>query len=195
MDKGEIKRRLDCCNPCCIEDDRFIPSAVLLPLFEKNGEWHVLLTLRSANLPTHQNQISFPGGALDQGESPVEAALRETHEEMGIKPDDVEVLGTLDEIVTITKYRITPFVGIIPHPYKYCVCEAEIAEVIEMPLSKLCEHEVYREENKIIFGGKPYPVYYFNCGRHVVWGATARILKQFLEVAMGWSAPACRHNG
>ena len=189
MKKEIIAEKLKACEPCCVPDGPFQPAAVLMPLFEKESKWYVLLTLRSADLPTHKNQISFPGGRLDQGEDALAAALREAHEEVGIRPEDVEILGRLDEIITITKYRITPFVGIIPYPYPLRVSENEIAEVIELPLETFLDPKICRVDNTWSFEGKSYPVYYFSFGRHIVWGATARILKQFLEVVMGWQEP------
>jgi len=189
MEKEAIIEKLRRLAPYCVSDARFEPAAVLMPIFKKEDKWHILLTLRSADLPTHKGQISFPGGRLDEGEDTQTAALRETHEELGIKPQDVELLGRLDDIVTITKYRITPFVGVIPYPYPFRVSEREIAEVIEIPLETFLDPKIYRKDASWSFEGKTYPVHYFSCGRHMVWGATARILIQFLEVVMDWKEP------
>ncbi len=189
MEKKDIKERLKAREPGIIEDAGLRPAAVLMPLFEKHEEWHMLFTLRSPDLPTHQNQISFPGGQIDEGEDALHAALREAEEELGIRPEDVEVIGRLDEIITITRFRITPFIALIPYPYTFRVSEDEIAEVIEIPLNSFMDPEIFRRDDSWRYEGKPYPVYYFTVGRHTVWGATARILKQFMELVMDWKEP------
>ena len=189
MNKEEIRERLESHKPIRIDNPSLIPSAVLIALFEKGGQWHVLLTLRPPDIASHQNQICFPGGRADEGEKALEAALREAEEEMGIKPEDVEILGRLDDILTITYYRISPFVGVIPYPYPFKVSEKEIAEVIEIPLADFADPKNFRRDDNWKFQGHYYPVYFFNCGKHVVWGATAKIMKQFLELALDWSEP------
>lgn len=189
MDKEAIRKKLSKHKPLRVNDERFKRSAVLMPLFMKNGEWHVLFTLRSANLPTHKSQISFPGGGLEEGEKALDAALRESKEEMGIESEDVDVLGRLDEITTITKYRITPFVGVIPYPYNFTVNTAEIAEVIELPLEMFLNPKVFRKDESWTFNDSRYAVYFFDVAGYTIWGATAKILKQFLEVAMDWVEP------
>lgn len=140
-------------------------SAVLVPLFLREGRPHLLFTRRPPTLKSHGGQISFPGGVREQGDlTPLHTALRETKEELGIAPELVEVLGMLDEIPTITRYRILPFVGVIPGELRYLPSAEEIEEIIEAPLSEL-------EERAPRF-------FYF--GRHLVWGATARILHNLL---------------
>jgi 8-oxo-dGTP pyrophosphatase MutT (NUDIX family) len=193
--REEIKEKLEGHQPARIEDQEFKPAAVLMTLFKKSQrpegqkEWHVLFTLRSPDLPTHKNQISFPGGQVDQGETALQAALREAREEVGIRTHDVEVLGRLDDIITITRFRITPFVGAIPYPYEFQVSEDEITELIKIPLENFLDHNIIRRDTSWQYQGRPYPVYYFHVGEHVVWGATARILKQFLELVLDWKEP------
>jgi len=189
LDKSEIKDKLAKHEPFCLDNSSLKPAAVLLPLFKKDDRWHVLLTRRSPHLPTHRNEISFPGGVLDEGEKKLEAALRETHEEVGIKPEDVDVLDRLDEVGTMTNFCITPFVGVIPYPYTFTVSEDEIAEIIEIALDSFTEPENYRRDDTWLFRGKTYPVYYFNIDGNVVWGATAKILKQFIEIVLDWREP------
>jgi len=189
MNKEDIRKRLESHKAIRIENPSLTPSAVLITLFEKGGQWHVLLTLRPPDIASHQNQICFPGGRADEGEKALEAALREAEEEMGIKPEDVEILGRLDDILTITYYRISPFVGVIPYPYPFKVSEKEIAEVIEIPLADFADPKNFRRDDNWQFQGHYYPVYFFNIGRHVVWGATAKIMKQFLELVLDWKEP------
>lgn len=165
------------------------PSAVLLPLFRKEGEIYLLFTRRTESVKDHKGQISFPGGTQDEGDEELwVTALRESYEEIGVKSEDVKILGELDDITTITNYCISPFVGVIPYPYEFVVNKAEIAELIEVPISALLDPKIFTEEKAYIYQGRLYPVYYFNYGKTVIWGATAKILKQFLELIFGWSA-------
>jgi len=165
------------------------PSAVLLPLFRKDGEIHLLFTRRTEGVKNHKGQISFPGGVQDEGDESLQAtALRESLEEIGVKTEEVKILGELDDITTITNYCISPFVGVIPYPYEFVVNKAEIDELIEVPIPALLDPKVFTQENAYIQKGRPYPVYYFNYGDTVIWGATAKIVKQFLELIFGWKA-------
>ncbi len=165
------------------------PSAVLLPLFWKEGESYLLFTRRTESVKDHKGQISFPGGTQDEEDEDLwVTALRESYEEIGVKSEDVKILGELDDITTITNYCITPFVGVIPYPYEFIINSAEIAELIEVPVSALLEPKVFKQGDTYIHQGRPYPVYFFNYGKTVIWGATAKIVKQFLELIFGWKA-------
>ena len=165
-------------------------AAVLIPLYEREGQYHVLFTLRTEHVEHHKGQISFPGGAADPEDPDLEfTALRETFEEIGVRPDDVEVLGRLDDIVTITNFLVTPYVGVLrgPVPYPFRHNEHEVAELLEVPLSHLMEEANVVQETREI-GGRPTPTYSYRFGEHVIWGATARILRGFLDLL----APALR---
>lgn len=159
------------------------PAAVLLPLYEKEGEYYILLTKRTQKVEHHKGQISFPGGARHEQDRDLrDTALRETFEEIGVRPEDVEILGELDNMGTLTSnFLITPFVGIIPYPYKFIVNQDEIEELIEVPLSALVDEKNLREEFYIIEGTQ-YRANIFDYKGHVIWGATARILKQFVDL-------------
>lgn len=159
------------------------PAAVLIPIYKKSGKYHVLLTKRTEELEYHKGQICFPGGSRhDTDGSLRETALREAYEEVGIRPEDVEILGELDGFGTLTSnFLITPFVGVIPYPYKFTVSEHEIDELVEVPLSALADDSNYWEEERSAEGvtGKAS---FFKYKDKVVWGATARILKQFIDL-------------
>jgi 8-oxo-dGTP pyrophosphatase MutT (NUDIX family) len=158
-------------------------SAVLVPLFVRGGEPHVLVTRRPETLRTHAGQISFPGGSRDpEDDTPLHTALRETHEELGMPPDRVRVLGMLDEVPTLTGYRIIPFVGAIPADARYQPSADEIAEVIEVPLWHLMDPKRRRIEKRTALG-REFDVYFYDYGEHVIWGATAHILTNLLQLA------------
>ena len=162
--------------------DGLTPAAVTVPLFLKDGTWCVLLTRRTRNVRHHKGEISFPGGAMDREDaSLLETALRETEEEVGIRREDVTVLGELDDIRTLSRYRVSPFVVTFPYPYPYVVCDAEIDELIEIPLVGL-QKEARLEERPARYEGNSAVVYFYYYRSVVVWGATAKILKQLLDM-------------
>jgi 8-oxo-dGTP pyrophosphatase MutT (NUDIX family) len=148
-------------------------ASVLAPLFWRGEEPWALLTMRPLTLRTHPGQISFPGGGRDLGDvTPLHTALRETHEELGIAPDDVDVLGMLGSMPTITAYYVTPFVGVVPSGVALTP-NAEVAEVLEAPLWRL------RREKRVFFHAER-DVFVWDDARHAVWGATWRMLDQLV---------------
>ncbi|MFC2039521.1 NUDIX hydrolase [Chloroflexota bacterium] len=162
------------------------PAAVLLPLYHKDNEYHILLTKRTEKVAYHKRQICFPGGARHpEDRSLADTAVRETLEEIGIRPQDVEILGELDDIGTVTsKFLITPFVALIPYPYEFVVNSDEIEELIEVPIPALLHRGCHREEF-YAHQGKHCWVCIYQLGDKVIWGATASILKQFLDLVFG----------
>lgn len=166
------------------------PSSVLVPLFMKEGERHLLFTKRTDNLRHHPGQISFPGGRKDESdESLWETALRETEEEIGVKREHVKFIGELDDMLTSTQYRITPFVASIPYPYEFVVNDAEIETIIEVPIKLLMNPDIFEIRFREYFNVK-VKVYYFHIGPEPIWGVTGRIVKHFLDVAY----PALKDN-
>jgi len=157
-------------------------AAVLVPLFNKNGNCHLLFTKRTDLVKYHKGEISFPGGMVDEEDVSLEkTALREAFEEIGLKEADVQLIGGLDDIVTTTQFIVTPFVGLFPYPYPFETSSVEIAELIEVPLSFLLSGENCAEK-EINWMGRKDLVYAYQYGKHTIWGATARILKQFLDL-------------
>jgi 8-oxo-dGTP pyrophosphatase MutT (NUDIX family) len=157
-------------------------AAVLIPLLFKRGVWHVAVTQRTHDVEHHKGQISFPGGACEPRDANlVVTALRETHEEIGVPPAAVEILGALDDFPTITDFVVTPFVGIIPHPFDYDPNPAEVERVVEVPIPFLCEPDHVRTEQRV-HDGQVFDVLFWDYGPHVIWGATARMLKGLLDL-------------
>ncbi len=160
------------------------PAAVLLPLYLYAGEWHVLFTLRTNLVETHKGQVSFPGGRVDPGDtSRVDTALREAEEEIGLRRSDVTVLGQLDELLTVTQYHITPIVGVFPWPYSFVLSTAELSEVFGAPLSWLANPaHLEIQEREPLVPGRKIPVYYLHYHSYTIWGATARMLLNLIDV-------------
>jgi len=166
-----------------ISDKRLTEAAVLVPIFCKGGEYHILFTQRSNKVPYHKGQISFPGGARHKSDSGLlETAIRESWEEIGVEPKDVEILGELDDTRTTTSsFVISPFVAFIPYPYEFKVSPDEIDEIFDVPISALiCEANVRQERN--VAGNEIVPGCSYEYGGWLIWGATAGILQQFLEI-------------
>ena len=158
-------------------------AAVLVPLFVREGMLWIVFTRRTETVEHHRGQISFPGGAEEEDDRDLSAtALRETHEELGILPQDVRLLGALTPIVTVTDFYVAPFVAAIPQPYMFAPAESEIAEVVEAPVTALSDPAV--KETKFL-PGRDEPVLFYRYGEHVIWGATARILAELLEALGG----------
>lgn len=151
-----------------------IRAAVLVPLFLKEGRLSVLLVKRAKDLPYHPGEVSFPGGRCeDEDPSLEEAALREAYEEVGLDPKDVEVVGRLDDVVTTTRFLVSPFVGVIPYPYSFRPNE-EVEEVLLIPLCAFKEHKAERR----FYQGQE--TFFYEVEGHMVWGATAKILRELV---------------
>jgi 8-oxo-dGTP pyrophosphatase MutT (NUDIX family) len=161
-----------------------LPSAaVLLPLYEKGEEYYILFTRRTETVQYHKGQISFPGGAKhEDDDSLVDTALRECAEEIGVDAKEVEVLGELDDIVTRTSnYIVSPFVATILYPYPFEINQDEVEGIIEVPLAALLDKRNFREETQFDESG-PHIAYFYEYNGQVIWGATAQMLKQFLDL-------------
>jgi 8-oxo-dGTP pyrophosphatase MutT (NUDIX family) len=158
-----------------------VPAAVLLPLFLRNGKYCLLFTKRTNHLMHHSGEISFPGGALNPEEEPEQGALRETWEEVGIHPAHVEILGLLDDFYSIHNYLVTPFVGLIPGDYPYSVNPDEIERIIEAPVAHFLDPAVLRIEPRQ-WQRRTFMVRHYDFRGDDIWGLTAAILAQFLEI-------------
>jgi len=165
-----------------IDDPSLRPAGVLLVVYPKDGEYCVLLNKRSQLVEYHKGEISFPGGSVDPEDGTLLAtAIRETHEEMGILPDDIEYLGDLDDMPTISHFLINAFVATIPYPYDFKPSEFEVAEVLEVPISHLRREASVRWESRLRDGKvRTSPTYVYD--GHVIFGATAMVLENFLDI-------------
>jgi 8-oxo-dGTP pyrophosphatase MutT (NUDIX family) len=158
-------------------------AAVLVPLLVRDGAPHVLFTKRPTTLRHHAGQYSFPGGSRDpEDTTPLHTALRETREELGIDVSGVRVLGALDEVPTLTEFRIQPFVGVIPQGLEYRPNPDEVEFILEVPLPHLMEPSLRRTERHHVRGVE-YEVDFYTYGSHVIWGATGRILRNLLRLS------------
>jgi 8-oxo-dGTP pyrophosphatase MutT (NUDIX family) len=185
--------------PSALLSDTLRPAAVLVPLLKiylkelDETSWHVLLTRRSDTLIEHTGQVAYPGGRSDDDDSSPEAtALREAQEEIGIKPEDIRLLGRLESILTITNYLVTPVVGVIPWPYEFELAANEVSRVFTIPFTWLADPNSYRIEQREIpqayssvLQGNKYPVIYFNLyDGEVLWGVSAEITMRLIKTLL-----------
>jgi 8-oxo-dGTP pyrophosphatase MutT (NUDIX family) len=163
------------------------PSAVLAPLYAgAHGLAHVVLTRRTWGLRTHRGEVSFPGGRIEPGESPVDGACREAQEEIGLDPVTVEIIGELDHLATVSSGSfIVPYVGVLPGRPDTHPNPAEVETVLHVPLAELADPAVFREERWTFPGGRVQPITFFELVGDTVWGATAALLRQLIGIATG----------
>ncbi|WP_061931612.1 CoA pyrophosphatase [Aureimonas sp. AU22] len=156
-------------------------AAVLVPVVDRPGEAGVILTTRAAHLRKHSGQIAFPGGSVDASDPSVEAAaLREAHEEVGLDPDRVEVIGRLPRYRTTTGFRITPVIGIIEAGFVPRPDPSEVADAFEVPLGFLMNAANHAKGSRV-WEGKPRYFYTMPFGDRYIWGVTAGILRTLYE--------------
>jgi len=155
-------------------------AAVLIPLIQERGAWHILYTRRTERVESHKGQVSFPGGACDQGEtSPEDTALREVEEEIGVGREAIRILGRLASMVTITSYRVTPVVGVLDWPAVFRLSEHEVERIFTVPLAWLSDP---RNRWELPFpGSQRGVVVYHPYDGEIVWGATARMTVDFVN--------------
>ena len=182
-----IQEKLGQRAPQRLKIPEFIPSAIILPLFEKNGEAHILLTVRTDTVAHHKGQVSCPGGAWETQDASLEAtALRETEEEVGIPAGHITLIGQLDDFPTITNFMVTPYIGTIPYPYQSNINREEVAELLEVPLALFLNDQHFEMKEKT-FNGKRYPVYYYYFNHAIIWGVTGFILNRFIELVFDYN--------
>ena len=197
----KLKEQLNQSQPLFIGEETAFRSAVLIPFVQVDGEWHVLFEVRSFTLRKQPGDISFPGGQIDSTDStPLEAALRETHEELGVDPKSIDIVGALSPYIASPSFVIYPFVATIDiNQINYNTDEVE--EVLTVPLTWLLNYEPYMHLVSVqpvpsadfpfekIANGMQYQwrvrsmeEWFFDYEKYTIWGLTARILKHFIEI-------------
>ncbi len=158
-------------------------AAVLVPFFEREGDYHLLFTLRTSNMPTHKGDVSFPGGRADKEDaSLLHTALRESEEELGLRPADVRPIGPLDDLRThATDYIVTPYVGVIPYPYDFQPNAWEVAEIFSVPFAFLEDLSNLNAETWL-YDGATIPIQTYRYRGYKIWGATQRMIENVLDI-------------
>ncbi len=171
-------------TPRHIDHPAAADAAVLILFHSREGEPHVIFTERTNYVEHHKGQMSFPGGACDEGDDCLETtALRETYEEIGVRREDVRIIGQLDDMVTVSNFRVTPYVGLLTAEtdYSFTINDHEVAKVVQVPLSFLLEEQNMELEVRE-HQGREVLVPAFCYEGHRIWGATARMLHQLIEL-------------
>ena len=185
-DHDQVKRALRALlahrKPDRVEDaDEYTHASVLLPLFIKDGRYWILFMRRTHTVEYHKGEVSFPGGSVDARDTSLEqTALRETFEEVGIREEDIEILGQLDDMLTATsRFIVHPFVGIVPFPYAFTLNKREVDYLIEVPLRFFLE-DARPQFVTMSYDGESFETPAFIYKNTIIWGATQRILDNFL---------------
>jgi len=176
-------------------DSTYLHASVLIPLFQEDGGYKVLLTKRTNRVEHHKGQISFPGGRVDEGDASLkQTALREAHEEVGLISDHVKILGQLDDALTVvSNFIVHPFVGLIPNPYPFRINPYEVEKLIQVPLNIFFPEDSIHKDDSIDFEDLTYSGPFYKYQDNIIWGATARIMENFIEIVGGKiSLPAGR---
>jgi len=176
----QIRKHLASLDPRKLSNGYLREAAVLMPIFKENDEYHLLLTRRTDEVETHKGQISFPGGMREGKEALLETAIRETFEEIGIDRGRIEPLGRFHDYLSITRFRVTPFVGIIRTPFQTKRQVNEVAEILPVPFNVFLDPDNPRAR-KHAYPGRDLDVYFYPYGTHQIWGLTARIIKDFFD--------------
>lgn len=179
---ARLAHELDIRRRNVVTADGYRKAGVLVPLITESREFSLLFTRRTDTVETHKGQISFPGGMVDaDDENIVHTALRELHEEIGIPQKMVHVLGLLDDLPTPTGFIITPVVGVLEFLPALRINTDEVAEVFEVPLQFFANPKNTRMEKREI-NGRSHEIWFFDKGKHNIWGATAMIVRSLLQV-------------
>jgi 8-oxo-dGTP pyrophosphatase MutT (NUDIX family) len=164
-----------------IDAPQYRRASVLVPLIRNHDNWSILFTRRAENMAAHSGQIAFPGGAVEEAETLLDAATREAWEEVGIPRQKVEIIGRLDDLITNSGFLVAPFVGVLHESPAYVMQESEVVEVFEVPVDALLD-PAKPEVRYVAFRNRRYPAYYYVHKHYEIWGLTGRMLKSFLDL-------------
>ena len=154
-----------------------IDASVLIPIIDRPQGLSILFTQRSQNLKHHPGQVSFPGGRAElNDQDAIATALRECHEEIGLRPERVNILGRLETCLTGTGFKVTPIVGLVEEPLALQLALDEVSEIFEVPLPLLLENNRYRTDCVELPNGESRTFYIFDYPERYIWGATAKML-------------------
>ena len=191
--RDQLERSLSNLEPKAETEWDATPAAVLIPLYQEDGDWKLLYTRRTDSVDVHAGQVSFPGGQIEDADvSIVATALREAQEEIGLNPEDVETLGQLNPLFTVTQFLVTPIVGVIPWPYPLRTSPTEVARTFGVPISWLADPgNLEVKEREPLVPGRSIRVYYFKeYEGETIWGVTARITVNLLQMLDANSLPS-----
>lgn len=191
--RDQLERSLSKLEPKAETEWDATPAAVLIPMYQEDGDWKLLFTRRTDSVDVHAGQVSFPGGQIEDADvSIVAAALREAQEEIGLNPEDVEILGQLNPLFTVTQFLVTPVVGVIPWPYPLRTSPTEVARTFGVPIRWLADPgNLEVKEREPLVPGRSIRVYYFKeYEGETIWGVTARITVNLLHMLDAASLPS-----
>jgi 8-oxo-dGTP pyrophosphatase MutT (NUDIX family) len=182
-----IKEMLSTRDPKVIKDGKqpgYRHAGVLLPLLLEGGSCKVLLTKRTDRVEHHKGQISFPGGAVDKGDASIEeTVLRETYEEIGLSREHIEILGRIDDVLTMaSNYVVHPLVGWVTHLNDLVINRAEVERVVKAPLSLFHRANSENKRYSVEYEGVIYETPAYENGKDLIWGATAKMMENFMEI-------------
>ena len=171
-----IQQCLKACSLRILEQPHRGEAAVVMPIFEREGEAHFLLTLRTQEVATHKGQVSFPGGLRESADATLhETALREMEEEVGIGDSHVEVVGPFHQYLSKTHFAVTPFVAFLNEGFTVSPNPREVARILEVPLDFFRRTRPRREVRRRV-------LYFYDYRGEVIWGLTAAMIKDFIEL-------------
>jgi len=191
--RDQLERSLSVLEPKAETEWDATPAAVLIPLYQEDGDWKLLFTRRTDSVDVHAGQVSFPGGQIEDADASIVAtALREAQEEIGLNPEDVETLGQLNPLFTVTQFLVTPVVGVIPWPYPLRNSPTEVARTFGVPIRWLADPDnLELKEREHLVPGRSIRVYYFKeYEGETIWGVTARITVNLLQMLDAASLPS-----
>lgn len=169
-------------TPTAEANEGATPAGVLIPLHYHDDDWHVIFNVRSEHVGQHKGEVAFPGGRLEPEDPDMRGcALREAWEEMGIRPNHVDVIGPLDAMLTRSQFLVWPIVGVVPHPYEFKIDEREVAEVFDVPVSHLIDPAYTRHEARLLPDGTMWKRVSYASEKHMIFGVTAWIMAQLVE--------------